>query len=199
MMNKKLRYMLALICIPALPVFAAQDGNNQFYEQAKVISATPQFERINTPVRECHTEYEQASESRSSGAGAVVGGVAGGLLGSTIGRGTGKIVAAAVGAGVGAVVGDRMDNQPQSATRPIERCAMVDNWQTVERGYLVTYNYNGRILSTVTDTRPGDTIAVSVSVIPASSRQVVSYSGIVNDAPPPVPDDYPTPRPYPHP
>jgi len=145
----------------ALPAMAS----DQYYDNAQVLSVTPQVERINTPQQSCQVEYihENAAPQRSP-LGAIIGGITGGLLGSTIGRGNGRVAAAAVGAGVGAIVGDRVGNNPGATTRPVERCTTVDNWQTVNRGYLVTYRYNGRDYQTVTDTDPGKTIRVNVAV-----------------------------------
>jgi len=156
----------------SLPVVA----NDQYYDTARVISVTPQLERINTPQQSCQTEYIRESyTNQRSPAGAIIGGIAGGLLGSTIGRGNGRVAAAAVGAGVGAIVGDRVGNNQASTytNRPIERCVSVDNWQTVNRGYLVTYRYNGRDYTTIMDTDPGDTIRVSVAV---NAGEPVQYS-----------------------
>ena len=158
---------------------AGQDSGDHYYDQAKVISVTPQFERINTPTQQCHTEYvrETYSNSDRSVGGSIIGGVAGALLGNTIGRGNGRVAATAIGAGVGAVVGDRIDNQnsnTQTAEHPVERCVLVDNWQTVSRGYLVSYSYNGRNFSTITYERPKESIRISVAVAPVNTE--VSYT-----------------------
>lgn len=153
----------------ALPAMAT----DQYNDTARVLSVTPQTERVNVPRQECRTEYQQQSYSNGgerSIAGAVIGGIAGGLLGNTIGRGKGRIAAAAVGAGVGAIAGDRIGNQHNqvSSTRtvPVESCYQVDNWQTVNTGYLVSYEYNGRNYTTVTSTHPGRYIDVNVAVAP---------------------------------
>lgn len=156
----------------SLPVMA----NDQYYDTAQVISVTPQVERVNTPQQSCQTEYVRESyTTERSPAGAIIGGIAGGLLGSAIGRGNGRIAGAAVGAGVGAVVGDRVGNNQTTtySDRPVQRCVTVDNWQTVNRGYLVTYRYNGRDYQTVTDTAPGNTIRVNVAV---NAGEPVQYS-----------------------
>lgn len=160
---------------------AGQDTGDHYYDQAKVLSVTPQFERINTPTQQCRTEYvrETYSNGDRSVGGSIIGGVAGALLGSTIGRGNGRVAAAAVGAGVGAVAGDRIDNQnnnTQTAEHPVERCALVDNWQTVARGYLVNYSYNGRSFNTTTYERPRDTIRISVAIAPVSSEASYNQS-----------------------
>ena len=168
----------ATVSLPAL-------ANGDYEDSARVISVTPQFQRVNTPSQECRTEYVRESvyepRERSVG-GAIIGGIAGGLLGHTVGRGNGKVAAAAVGAGVGAIVGDRMDNdhgyggRERVETRPVDRCVTVDNWSQVPAGYLVGYEYNGRQYSTVTDRDPGRYIPVHVDVRPNGYISDVSYS-----------------------
>ena len=160
-------YLRMRMVLPMLvaSTFATQAMADDYFDNAPVLSVTPQVERVNTPRQECRTEYVRESYStNSSPAGAIIGGIAGGLLGSTIGKGDGKIAGAAVGAGVGAIVGDRVaNNQPNGVIeRPIDRCVTVDNWQNVSRGYLVSYRYNGRDFTTVTEEMPGSTIKVCV-------------------------------------
>jgi uncharacterized protein YcfJ len=167
---KKVSVHMLLPVVLAAGYSASAKADDQYIDSARVISVTPQTERVNVPRQECRTEYQQQSfrEDRSIG-GALIGGIAGGLLGSTIGRGNGRVAAAAVGAGVGAVVGDRVDNNNRvvtSRTVPVEACYTVDSWQTVNTGYLVAYEYNGRTYTTVTDEAPGRYIDVSVAVGP---------------------------------
>jgi uncharacterized protein YcfJ len=159
----------------ALPASADDDV---YYDTARVVRVTPNTERINTPRQECRTDFVQ--ESYPSGdrgiAGAITGGVAGGLIGSQVGKGNGRVAAAAVGAATGAVVGDRIDNSPGpdygNSTRQVERCAMVDNWQTVNRGYNVTYRFNDRTYTTMMPYEPGNTIRIRIAVSPDVDRQV---------------------------
>lgn len=158
-----------LTAVFALPAMA----NDQYNDSARVLSSTPQTERVNMPRQECRTEYQQQSYSNggNSVAGALIGGIAGGLLGNTIGRGNGRIAAAAVGAGVGAIAGNSIaNNQNGGGTRsvPVQNCYQVDNWQTVNAGYLVTYEYNGRTYTTVMNNQPGRYIDVNVAVAPNS-------------------------------
>jgi uncharacterized protein YcfJ len=166
----------------SMPVLA----DDNYEDRARVISVTPQVQRVNSPRQECRTEYVRESvyeqRDRSFG-GAIIGGIAGGLLGHTVGRGNGKVAAAAVGAGVGAIVGDRVDNnrgydngRERIESRPVERCVSVDNWQNVPAGYLVNYEYNGRQYSTVTDRDPGRFIPVNVEVRPNGYVTEVSYN-----------------------
>lgn len=152
-------------------------ADQEYFDEAPVVSVVPQTERVNYPRQECHTEYVREATSSRSPVGAIIGGIAGGLLGSQVGKGNGRVAGAAVGAGVGAVVGDRIDGSQQSgySTRPVEHCATVDNWETVNRGYLVTYRYNGRDYTTVTDADPGDRIRVRVAVSPDDVREISYY------------------------
>ena len=177
--------MTATMALPSLINTAYADDN--YDDRARVISVTPQLQRVNNPRQECHTEYVRESyyenNDRSFG-GAIIGGIAGGLLGHTVGRGNGKVAAAAVGAGVGAIVGDRVDNdrgygnrgRERVESRPVDRCVTVDNWSQVPAGYLVNYEYNGRQYSTVTDRDPGRFIPVSVAVRSNGYVSNVSYS-----------------------
>jgi uncharacterized protein YcfJ len=173
-------FVAAVFASPAM-------AEHQYADSARVLSVTPQTERVNVPRQECHTEYQQQSNSNAnqhSIMGAVIGGVAGGLLGNTIGRGNGRVAAAAVGAGVGAIAGDRIasstNNRLTTRTVPVETCYQVDNWQNVNAGYLVTYAYNGRTYSTVTGVDPGDYIDVHVTVAPSS--RVVSQVNYIEPA-----------------
>lgn len=169
------RHFYKLVWFVVVPSLAYADSS--YYDSAKVLSVTPQTERVNYPRQECRVEYVQETRpSENTMLGAVIGGVAGGLLGGQVGKGTGQVVSAAVGAGVGAIVGDRVANaSANNSTRPVERCVTVENWQTISRGYLVTYQYNGRDYTTVTDTDPGGTIRIRVDVSPATSPARVSY------------------------
>ncbi|HPX89105.1 MAG TPA: glycine zipper 2TM domain-containing protein [Methylophilaceae bacterium] len=168
--------MRSKMLVPALltAVFAAPAmADDQYRDTARVLSVTPQTERVNVPRQECRTEYQQQSYSHGANnnvTGAIIGGVAGGLLGSTIGRGNGRVAAAAVGAGVGALAGNSIANNNNyrhgTRTVPVESCYQVDNWQTVNTGYLVSYEYNGRNYTTVTNEHPGRYIDVNVAVSP---------------------------------
>ncbi len=182
-MSVKLQYSVWLgllatsVSLPAL-------ADHEYEDRARVLSVTPQIERVNNPRQECRTEYVRESyyeAPRRSNTGAIVGGIAGGLIGSRFGGGSGRIATAAVGAGLGAVVGDRYDNRDAGygrervETRPVERCVTVDNWQSVTTGYLVNYEYNGRQYTTVTERDPGRFIPVNVAVRPSGYVTEVVY------------------------
>lgn len=157
-----------LAAVFSLPAMA----NDQYSDSARVLSVVPQTERVNMPRQECNTEYQQQNYNEGNNhsiTGAIIGGIAGGLLGNTIGRGNGRVAATAVGAGVGAIAGNRIgsnhyNNSVNTRSAPVQSCYQVDNWQTVNAGYLVNYAYNGRTYSTVMDQDPGQYINVDVAV-----------------------------------
>jgi uncharacterized protein YcfJ len=167
----KLGILLLAMGTFAQPVLA----DNIYYDNAQVIAVTPQTERVNTPRQECHAEYvsEVNSGDRDIG-GAIIGGIAGGLLGSQVGKGNGRVAAAVVGAATGAIVGDRIDNSGEqtTASRPVERCVLVDNWQTISRGYLVSYRLNGHDYTTNLSYDPGNMLRVRVAVTPDDASRV---------------------------
>lgn len=178
-LNKTILVSLMLVGA-SFSTYAGHDGHD---DRARVISVTPQVERINIPVQECRTEYVSEryyEDTRRSNGGAIVGTIAGGLVGSRFGGGNGRLVTTAIGAGLGAVMGDRHDNrysQPREhvQTRPVDRCVSVDRWETVNRGYLVDYEYNGRRYTTETLDHPGRYIPVNVSVRPGGYISHVEY------------------------
>lgn len=189
MTNKHLNQFMILSFMVAGTSANALAGQDFYQDQARVIAVTPQLEQVNTPTQECRTEYVQEryyETPQRSNTGAILGGITGGVIGSRFGGGNGRIVTAAVGAGLGAILGDRYDNRSQPvgreqvATRPVQSCVTVDHWQTLARGYLVQYEYNGRRYTTQTDQDPGRYIPVNVSVRPGGYVSDVVYS----EAPP---------------
>jgi uncharacterized protein YcfJ len=153
---------------------------------AKVTGVSPQIEQINRPRQECHTEVVQVSRQVQTGqttggeratGGAVIGGIAGALLGNQVGRGNGRTAATAAGAIVGAISGDRLENngngngRPVTETvvtdQPVQKCRMVDHWESRNTGYSVNYEYKGRNYTALLPYDPGTRLKVNVTVTPA--------------------------------
>lgn len=160
--------------LTALALAAGAANAQEFEDWARVRSATPEYEKVSVPQQQCRTEYVpvQAGPSYHPYAGPVIGGVAGGLLGSTIGKGNGKVAAAAAGAMIGTIVGAGVQgSQAQAAggTQPVQRCAMVENWEQRLTGYNVVYDYAGRSYQTVLPHDPGRNLRVRVSVEPVAA------------------------------
>lgn len=166
-MNVQPKRLVFALCLIAAPFAQAAD----FDDYARVVSVTPQYERVNHPRQECVTEYVQVQHQQERGvAGSIIGGIAGGILGNQVGGGSGRTAATAAGAIAGAIVGDRIDNNGNvamaSGTQPVQRCHTVDSWQTRANGYLVTYEYRGVTETAVLPYDPGKRLPVRISVSP---------------------------------
>ncbi|WP_338844498.1 glycine zipper 2TM domain-containing protein [Massilia sp. W12] len=191
-MNTSSKILLATCAtLTILPLSASAAD---FEDTARVVSVAPQVEQINRPRQECRTEYVQverqvnnnATQNNNNGArntgGAIIGGVAGAILGNQVGGGNGRTAATAVGAIAGAIVGDRIENNGNGPTpnnnsnngsytqieqQPVKTCRTVDQWETRNNGYAVTYEYHGRKYTTQMQNDPGKFLKVRVSVNPA--------------------------------
>lgn len=127
---------------------------------AQVISVKPHMITISTPEESCHQTqhvvYTQ-SQSQAPGAGAVIGGVTGGLLGSTVGGGNGRLVTSAAGAVIGAFTGNSMQssmNSPEAHTIYGTRCKTHYVNTSKQKGYEVTYTYQGTQGVVIMDNAP---------------------------------------------
>lgn len=157
------------ILSPLLMIATATSTVNaaDFDDTARVVRVSPQTEQINQPRQECYTEYVQAPPPNRNVGGSILGGLAGGILGNQVGGGSGRTAATAAGAIAGAIVGDRVENNnQQGGQQEIRQCRTVDNWQTRNNGYAVTYEYNGRTYTTVMPYDPGERLRLRVSLNP---------------------------------
>ena len=159
-----------------------QVSSGEFDDFARVTNVIAQVEQINRPRQECRTEIvqvnrqvqTQAAQPRANG-GAIIGGIAGALIGNQIGGGSGRTTATAAGAIIGAISGDRLENngtqqgavETVTSEQPVQRCRMVDNFESRTTGYNVTYEYKGRQYSSVLPYDPGNRLKVNVTVTPA--------------------------------
>lgn len=152
----------------ALLLAAGMAGAHEFSDEARVLSASPIYERVNAPQRECWTEYREAP-ARNSGSnigGTIVGGVVGGILGNQFGRGRGREATTAAGAIAGAVVGSQVqtrgDGSGASERYAVERCENRDHWKRRITGYDVRYEYKGQTYQAMLPNDPGQTLPVRV-------------------------------------
>lgn len=149
-----------------------------FDDRATVREVQPQYERVNVPRRECRTELvpeRRVERGDRNLAGPLVGGILGGLVGSQFGRGEGRVASAAVGAMAGAITGEALSDRGPAREeihhREVQRCRDVDQWESRLSGYRVTYEYAGRVHTTVLPYDPGPMLAVQVSVTPDHERE----------------------------
>lgn len=161
---------------------------NDFVDNARVRSVTPEYQRVNAPRTDCYNydnrdayyrdgySYDRSNERGISGS--IIGGVTGALIGSQIGRGNGNRAATAVGAIAGAVVGDRVQNNNRNdgyiAAGNARDCRSVDHWETRTTGYRVRYEYAGHEYTTVLPYDPGRNLQVRVTVEPVANAYSTS-------------------------
>mgnify|MGYP001619314846 CR=1 FL=1 len=171
-MNIHSKIIAPLFCLGAASVSLAAE----FDDSARVLRVAEQTEQVNVPQQECRNEavqVQQQSQRQERGVGgAIIGGIAGGIIGNQVGGGKGRTAATAVGAVTGALVGDRVENNNFSnnggvvTEQQVQRCRMVDRWETRINGYAVTYEYGGREYTSVLPRDPGNYLRVRVSLTP---------------------------------
>ncbi len=122
-----MKSILTAAVLSALGLVASAASAADYSDVATVISATPIYDRVATPRRECVTEQvttfderrvrrpvedRYVSDSRgSSGAGTVLGAIIGGVVGHQFGNSTGgRDHGTAAGAVVGGLIGNSIEN-----------------------------------------------------------------------------------------
>ena len=138
----------------------AQPANQNL---ARVISATPNMDRVMETRQQCTEQWQQPAPSGvSSTTGTVMGALIGGAAGSAIGKGNGRLVAVAAGSAIGSQVGRSMAEQP-AAPRPVQICQPVNSMREQVRDYTVRYEWSGREYMVTLPQNPGPWLRVSVS------------------------------------
>ena len=166
---------------------ARDDG--PYSDWARVVRVEPLHRQVevSTPRQECWDEpvkrYRTHNDHHHHGGGRsatplIVGGILGGVIGNQFGKGSGNVLTTIAGAVLGGSVArdaQRHHRHHHRAARETyttyeQRCETRHSYHTETRtdGYLVDYEYNGRIYTTRTRRHPGDRIRVSVSVTPTS-------------------------------
>lgn len=149
---------------------AVNAQSQQQIVSSKVLNRTPIMEsmQVSTPKRVCYQE-QVVTQNAKSYTPSILGGVVGAVVGSQVGNGRGKDLATVAGGVLGASVGRDVQNKStQSHTALVERCHDETEYHYEERvtGWRVTYEYNGQTYVTRTDSDPGETLALRISVQP---------------------------------
>ncbi len=137
---------------------------------AQIISVKPHYEDVSEPHKSCkqvaHVVYEQ-HQSAHPAVGAAVGGVAGGMIGHSIGgNSNAKLIASAAGAAIGAVSGNYVQrnlNKPEPETVYSTVCSTYKTTKQEEKGYEVTYIYQGQQSTVIMASAPiGTTLTLPI-------------------------------------
>lgn len=144
-------------------------------ETAQIINIEPHMISTSVPHKECervpHTIYKQQPEAVPL-AGAAIGGVAGGLAGSVV-HGNARELAIGTGAAIGALTGKHVQDSNHQAI-PVTvftmQCSTHYTTKKEQKGYEVTYLYNGQQNKILMKTPPvGSTVPVSSLLANSSS------------------------------
>ncbi len=169
--------------------FNASLDDGPYTDWARVVRVEPLHRtvRVSTPRQECWDEPVKRYRTQGYGHGQgrhagsytplIIGGILGGVLGNQFGKGSGRTIMTAAGALLGgSVASDAQRHHRQHHQRAAretyttyeQRCETTHSYhdETQPDGYLVDYEYNGRVYSTRTRRHPGDRIRVTVSVSP---------------------------------
>ncbi len=139
----KNRLMIAALAAVAGAVATSASAQSTYGDVARVISATPIYDRVSSPRRECRTEqvtaYEERREVRPApesaapppsggiGPGTVLGAIVGGVIGHQFGNSTGgRDHGTAAGAVIGGLVGNSIDRDAEAGYRQAGREVVVD-------------------------------------------------------------------------
>lgn len=193
---------LAAAALATWGAFVGPAQAQAYGDTARVISATPVYERVSTPRRECRVEQVSAYEERRTvreperregiGAGTVLGAIIGGVVGHQFGNSTGgRDHGTAAGAVVGGLIGNQVERDNDGyrtasrevyvdrvpVTRDVERCDNVADAREIVVGYDVRYEYNGREFRTRLPYDPGPQLPVNVEVRPPAAPISPNYRG----------------------
>lgn len=109
------------------------------------------------------TQERVVTSGGSSVGGALVGGVLGAVVGSRFGGGHGRDAATVAGAIGGSMIGGNMGSEPRSSYEPVTttqtQCHTVYE-AGPPSGYQVTYDYKGKLYTTILRSPPGEYLRV---------------------------------------
>ncbi|MDT8449754.1 MAG: glycine zipper 2TM domain-containing protein [Wenzhouxiangellaceae bacterium] len=140
------------------------------YEYAPVVDYEPIYVTERVPVeREVCWQERGYRRHGGSATGTIAGAIIGGVIGNQFGGGSGKKALTAAGAALGASIGHDATRRHRHG-HPVshERCEIRVDYESrsYTSGYLVRYEYEGRIYETQTAHPPGDRIRLEVAARP---------------------------------
>lgn len=151
-------------------------GSESYVINAPVVDVNPMIEivEVSTPSEICwneRVEHYVDDGPRGPKTSTIVGTVLGAAIGNNIAKGSDRKSARVAGALVGGAIGRDIGHRNAHKRKVVSnerRCEIEHVTHEEERisGYRVTYQYNGRTFVTRTETDPGDTLRLRVSVAP---------------------------------
>lgn len=162
----------------SLLIPAASHAETEYLE-VDVIESVPMIQvvEVSRPVEQCREEQvvvEHRSQRATSNTPVILGTIIGGAIGNAVGHNksnqrVGTVVGAVLGGSIGRdIIRGQSDGRVVRDYETVERCDTVYERYEEERitGYRVTYHYNGQDYTVRTNSDPGATIRVRVTVEP---------------------------------
>jgi len=181
--------VLGAVAAAAVAGNALADGNGHAYGHyrdrddgfvyARVVDVDPmvRYVTVDRPREQCWDETVRGPAPPFGIAGqTAAGGIIGATIGHILGHGNSRDAFTVAGAAAGAAIAHenavRNGATIETRERTVQRCETVYDHVTEKRvdGYRVTYVYDGRRYTTLTDYAPGDRIQVAVDVRPVAHR-----------------------------
>jgi len=167
---------VAAVLFTSTAMATSRHGGGSYVITAPVVDAQPLVEivQVSTPREVCRDErVEHYVEDRPRGprTSTIVGTVLGAAIGNNIVDGDDREGARIAGALLGGAIGRDVGRRKADRRRVVsyeQHCEIEHVTHEEERvsGYRVRYRYDGQTFVTRTDTHPGDTIRLRVSVAP---------------------------------
>lgn len=146
-----MKKFLSLLVLISSSAYAQHVGTGQ------VTNVVPIVEQV--PITRQHCIIENVRPSEQNAGGAILGAIVGGVVGNHLGHGGGRDFATGVGIIAGAMAGNEMQN----GTRNYQRCTPITEYQSIARGYTVTYVFNGQSYTQQMSYHPGNYVNVVIS------------------------------------
>jgi uncharacterized protein YcfJ len=176
-MKLKMMILPLALTLASSPLFAGHGHGHHHMNKhlpqnvtvkARVSHVEPLYKVVRVPQqhRQCHNEVVHGTRTRHSNGGMLVGAVIGGVIGHNLGDERHRKATTAMGTVIGAAIGHDSDRSYQSPYRYTEqRCKVTTNYvnQKRNKGYRVSYRYQGKGYVTHMDRRPGKFVHVKVS------------------------------------
>ncbi len=173
---KKCRKFLTTVGVALASINIAFAQPPTKYIQAEVVDVVPLKEEIirYVPQQHCYTvqvPQQQTIYPRQSNTGSLIGGLVGAYAGNRAGKDSrNRDLATIAGGVVGAHIGSNYNPKPTHHVyyTSQQRCSQTQVRKTETRltGYRVTYNYQGTLYQTVTQSHPGTTITLTITTSP---------------------------------
>lgn len=154
------------------------DGRYGRYDYARVIRVERLGGYGRDYSRQCYDNRGRYGNQSNIHDGAVIGAIAGGAIGNQVGKGDGRGAATVAGALIGGLIGQSVDRDNRGGyERHYVQCRSDYGYNRGrDNNYRVTYNYRGRVYSTIMPYHPGNNVRVRIDMRPQYDRRFAYHN-----------------------